>query len=468
MIRQKNSEINISPVSLNCETNTPHVSLSLSKTDICSTEKRLYFCHRPGFLDQLSATNNFLHSFSSLILNLILFIVLILYSSPYPQNQGFVSTKGKEIVDANGNSLLLKGINLGNWLVPEGYMFHFENTSSPRLIYDLFNILVGEEEANKFWDAFRDNYITKDDIHFIKSLGFNSIRIPFNFRLFITDYPERELKGVGYRLLDRAIKWCKEENLYVILDMHCAPGGQTGDNIDDSYGYPFLFESPESQQLTINIWRKFAEIYKDETIIIGYDLLNEPIAHYFDEKKLNPKLEPLFKRIISAIREVDKNHIVFLGGAQWNSNFSVFSPPFDDKLVYTFHKYWTEPTQNVIQDYIDYSNKYNVPIWMGESGENTNEWINEFRVMLEKNNIGWCFWPYKKMKSERGVVSINQPENFDLIIKFANNKSFDYGSIRDNRPDFEKVSSALMQYLENCKLKNCTLNENYIKALGFK
>jgi len=456
MIRQQKNEINTPPVSLS----HPERSRRM-KIDDTFTTIRSHF-------DKLSLTKELFYFSSSFIKYFLLFFLLLLFSSSYSQQNGFVSVKGKEFITPDGNPLLLKGINLGNWLVPEGYMFHFENTSSPRMIYDLFNILIGEEEANKFWDSFRENYITKDDIHFIKSLGFNSIRIPFNYKLFITDYPYRKLKGVGYDLLDRVIKWCKEENLYVILDMHCAPGGQTGDNIDDSYGYPFLFESPESQQLIIDIWKKLADIYKDETIVIGYDLLNEPIAHYFDAEKLNPNLEPLYKRITTAIREVDKNHIIFLGGAQWDTNFNVFGPPFDDKLVYTFHTYWTEVKQDVIQRFVDFRDKYNVPIWLGESGENTNEWINDFRTLLEKNNIGWCFWPYKKMDSKRGVVSINQPEYFDLIIKFANSTNFDYGSIRDNRPDFEKVRSALKQYLENCKLKNCVVNEDYIKVLGLK
>ena len=403
-----------------------------------------------------------LHYITIALITIFLFFPISICS----QTNSFVTVKGRKIINTNGENLLLKGINLGNWLVPEGYMFHFKSTNSPRMIYELFNILIGEDEANKFWESYRSNYITKDDIHFIKSHGFNSVRIPFNFRLFVMDYPYYELKGVGYELLEQVIKWCKEENLYVILDMHCAPGGQTGDNIDDSYGYPFLFESPESQQLTINIWRKLADIYKDEPIIIGYDLLNEPIAHYFDVEKLNPKLEPLYKRITKAVREVDTNHIIFLGGAQWDSNFKIFGPPFDKKLVYTFHKYWTEPTKDVIRDYIDFSKKYNVPIWLGESGENTNEWIKSFRNMLEENNIGWCFWPYKKMESERGIVSIIKPDNFDLIIDFANDENYDYSSIRDNKPDFEAVRSALKQYLENCKIEKCIINEDYLGALG--
>ena len=179
--------------------------------------------------------------------------------------------------------------------------------------------------------------------------------------------------------------------------MHAAPGGQTGDNIDDSWGYPFLFESAESQELTVNIWRKIAARYRDEPTVIGYDLLNEPIAHYFDTVSLNPKLEPLYRKIVAGIREVDRNHIIFLGGAQWDTNFKVFGPPFDDKLAYTFHKYWMDVNQQAIQEYLDFRDKYNVPVWMGESGENTDEWIGSFRTLLERNNVGWCFWPYKKL-----------------------------------------------------------------------
>ena len=192
-----------------------------------------------------------------------------------------------------------------------------------------------------------------------------------------------KLEGEGYRLLDNVVAWCKKEGLYVILDMHAAPGGQTGDNIDDSWGYPFLFESAESQDLTVNIWRKIAARYRNEPTVIGYDLLNEPIAHYFDTATLNPKLEPLYRKIVAGIREVDRNHLIFLGGAQWNNNFKVFGPPFDDKLVYTFHKYWMDVNQGAIQEYLDFRDKHNVPVWMGESGENTDEWIASFRTLLE-------------------------------------------------------------------------------------
>jgi endoglucanase len=380
----------------------------------------------------------------------------------------FVTTRGKSFSSPDGKPLLLKGTNLGNWLLPEGYMFKFKSANSPRLINEVISELVGEDEARRFWKAFHENYITRDDIAFIKKSGFNSVRVPFSYRLFVVEGEPQRLEGSGYVLMDQVVKWCKEEGLYVILDMHGAPGGQTGDNIDDSWGYPFLFESADSQDLTAKLWRKLALRYRNEPAVLGYDLLNEPIAHYFDTADLNPKLEPLYRRIVTEIRKVDRNHIIFLGGAQWDGNFKVFGPPFDDKLAYTFHKYWMEVNQKAIQDYLDFRDKYNVPIWMGESGENTDEWITSFRTLLEAHNIGWCFWPYKKLEATSSIVSINLPADWDAIITFAEGPRKTFEEVRKNRPPKAKVQKALNDYLERMRFANCRVNEGYIKALGLK
>jgi endoglucanase len=397
-------------------------------------------------------------------------ILLLILTASIPSNgqSRFVTTRGKDLVSADGKPLLLKGINLGNWLLPEGYMFKFKTANSPRLIYTVINELVGEDEGRRFWKTYQENYITQEDIRFIKQSGFNSVRVPFSYRLFVSDDGPTKLEGEGYRLLDNVVAWCKKEDLYVILDMHGAPGGQTGDNIDDSWGYPFLFESAESQDLTVNIWRKIAARYRNEPTVIGYDLLNEPIAHYFDIANLNPKLEPLYRKIVAGIREVDRNHLIFLGGAQWDNNFKVFGPPFDDKLVYTFHKYWMEVNKGAIQEYLDFRDKYNVPLWMGESGENTDEWIAAYRTLLEQNDIGWCFWPYKKLDATSCVVSINKPADWDTIVEFANSPRITFEEVRKLRPPKEKVQKALGDYLERIKFANCRINNGYLKALGLE
>jgi endoglucanase len=407
-----------------------------------------------------------LRSYLLMFLAFFLFVVFLIPSAEAQSR--FVTTRGKQFLSPDGKPLILKGINLGNWLLPEGYMFKFKTTNSPRLIETVINQLVGEDEARKFWSSYRDNYITRDDIHFLKQSGFNSVRVPFNYRLFVAaDNPQR-LEGDGYELLSRVVGWCKQEGLYVILDMHAAPGGQTGDNIDDSWGYPFLFESSESQDLTVRIWQKIAARFQSEPAVLGFDLLNEPIAPHFNVDYFNPKLEPLYRKIVENIRAVDKNHIIFLGGAQWNNNFKVFGPPFDSKLAYTFHKYWMEVNQKAIQEYVDFGDKYNVPVWMGESGENTDEWIMAYRVLLENNNIGWCFWPYKKVDATSCMASINRPTDWDAIVSFAEGPRTTFEEIRKNRPPKDKIKSALDGYLENMKFKNCRINEGYLKALGFR
>ena len=401
------------------------------------------------------------------LLWIIVLLSVALSSSSHGQSR-FVTTRGKDLVAPDGKPLLLKGINLGNWLLPEGYMFKFKTPNSPRLIQTVINELIGEDEGRRFWKAYRESYVTQEDTRFIKQSGFNSVRVPFNYRLFVSESEPEKLVGPGYELLDRIVDWCRKDGLFVILDMHAAPGGQTGDNIDDSWGYPFLFESARSQDLTVSLWRKIAARYRDEPAVIGFDLLNEPIAHYFETANLNPKLEPLYRKIVAGIREVDRNHLIFLGGAQWDTNFKVFGPPFDDKLVYTFHKYWMEVNKGAIQEYLDFRDKHSVPIWMGESGENTDEWIGSFRTLLEHNNIGWCFWPYKKLNATSCVVSINPPADWDAIVDFADGPRTTFEEVRKHRPSKEKVEKALSDYLEGIKFSNCRVNQGYLKALGLK
>ena len=170
-----------------------------------------YLLRRKSHFDKLSVTKIiYLFAFT------IFFTTLV-----FPQD-GFVSVKGKEIIGPDDKPILLKGINLGNWLNPEGYMFKFQNVNSFRLIDNTIKELIGADEARKFWKTFRDNYITKEDISFIKSTGLNHIRVPFNFKFFLVeDHPEIWLEE-GFKRLDDVIKWCKEENLYVVLDLTCS------------------------------------------------------------------------------------------------------------------------------------------------------------------------------------------------------------------------------------------------------
>nr|WP_321521071.1 glycoside hydrolase family 5 protein [uncultured Macellibacteroides sp.] len=383
----------------------------------------------------------------------------------------FLGIKNQHVITPEGKPFLIQGINLGNWLNPEGYMFLFKDVSSFRLIDQAFREMVGPDFTEQFWKAFKDNYITREDIAYIKQTGMNSIRLPFHYKSFTDeDYMGLKSNQDGFARIDSVIKWCKEEGLYIILDMHDAPGGQTGDNIDDSYGYPWLFESEESQQLFCEIWKKIANRYKDEPAILGYDLLNEPIATHFNNKEeINKQLVPVYKKGIEAIRSVDKNHIILLGGAQWNSNFTMFDEKaIDGKMMYTCHRYWCDTLQTNLQDFVDFRTKVNLPLYMGETGENTDEWVGAFRRLMERNNMGWHFWPYKKMEKTSCMVRINKPANWDLIIQYTLQPRNNFNEIRAARPDQALVKQAMLELLENMKFANCLKNPGYIEALGMK
>ncbi len=382
---------------------------------------------------------------------------------------GFVKVKGTDLIQADGRKLLIRGTNLGNWLNPEGYMFGFKKTNSPHLIDLMFRQAVGPDFTDRFWKRFKDNYITKADIDFIASIGANTIRLPFNYKLFTDeDYMGLKSRQDGFARIDSVVKWAKGNGIYVILDMHDCPGSQTGDNIDDGYGYPWLFESEASQQELCDIWKKIAAYYKDEPVILGYEIMNEPIAHYFDKAYFNPKLEPLMKRATAAIREVDNNHIVLIGGAQWNGNFEPFSDwKFDNNIMFTCHRYGGDASKAAIQAIIDFRDKSGLPMYMGEIGHNTDEWQATFRTVLEENNIGWTFWPYKK-RDDSCINGVVMPAGWDSIVRFSEADRSSYEAIRKARPDQNLMRKAMDEYIESIKFGNCKPQTGYIKSLGFK
>ncbi|HET6566433.1 MAG TPA: glycoside hydrolase family 5 protein, partial [Rhodothermales bacterium] len=380
---------------------------------------------------------------------------------------GFVGVDGKEIVSPAGEPLMLRGINLGNWMVPEGYMFKFDTAVAPWQIQQIVKELVGPEQARVFWQQWQDTFITRDDIHYVKQMGMNVIRLPFDYRWFTPEDRPGVWLDRGFELMDRVVQWSAGDSIYVLLDMHAAPCGQTGENIDNSYGYPFLYDDPACRARTAEVWRHIAEHYAQNPTVIGYDLLNEPIPHYPEYQRFNPELEPVYKQIAAAVRAVDPNHLLFLGGAQWDSNFEVFTDPhFDDKLVFTFHKYWTAPTPEVIQPYVAFRDTNDVPIFMGESGENTDEWVASFRKTLEDERIGWTFWPYKKMDDASSPRTYDHPLYWDEIVAYQKLFGASFEEKRKVRPSPEHVKAALDGLLQNIRFENNRVNPGYIRALG--
>lgn len=204
-------------------------------------------------------------------------------------------------------------------------------------------------------------------------------------------------------------------------------------------------------------------------MILGYELINEPIATYFDNQdELNSKLEPLHKKAVAAIREVDKNHVILIGAPQWNSNFEPLKDTdYDPQLMFTCHRYGGPATAEAIQSYIDFRDKSNRPMLMGEIGHNTDEWQADFVKVMKDNDISYTFWPYKKRDSSC-MMGIEMPEEWEEVIRFAEGPHHTFAEMREAKPDRAKAQAALDKFIEQCRQKNCVPQEGYIASMGLK
>lgn len=403
-------------------------------------------------------------------------IVIVIYfitNSCIYNKTDFLRPEGKLIVNNNG-PFLIRAINFGNWMVQESYMMKTHGTFPQHKLKQLYADIVGEEKMKLFYEAWLNNFITEEDVIYIKELGFNTIRLPMHYNLFTPPIEEEPVKGQitwvdkGFELTDNLLEWCSKHEIYLILDLHAAPGGQGKDaNINDyDPGKPALWESEENKAKTVALWQKLAQRYANEPWIGGYDIINETNWSFEDGKHpngindtSNSEIKKLFTRITQAIWEVDRNHIIFIEGNGWANNFSGLTPPWDKKIVYSFHHYWQRNRIESIQRFIDMRDQFNVPLWMGEAGENSNEWFAEAIWLLEKNNIGWAWWPYKKFDSRTSLIEVQSVEDYRKILDFQKNP------VDSLKPDPDDAFNALMQLAENHKLQNCKLNKGYHDAL---
>lgn len=379
--------------------------------------------------------------------------------------KGFLDVKGRKLVNGDGEEILLTGWGLGNWLLCEGYMWLAngnEKFDRPRRIEAMIEELAGKEFADGFWEKFRNAYITEEDICYLAESGYNSVRIPLNSRLFLSDRQgEIQFPEDGFRIVDNCIEWCKKYGLYVFLDLHGAPGGQTGANIDDSMDdMPRLFMEQEYFDRGIALWEEIAKRYKDEWIVGGYDLLNEPIRPKRSEQDtdvddLVPRLQEFYEKVIAAVRKIDKKHLFTLEGHHWATETGIFHKKYDEKMVIHFHRYGCQPDISCYQKYLDISQKLDCPLWLGESGENVTEWFTAMYPLAAELSIGYNLWPYKKMGNTNSPCSIKKPEGWELLMDYVNG---------GKHPGYEKAREILREYLDNIKFANCELHPEVTKA----
>lgn len=351
----------------------------------------------------------------------IYFLVLFTFSICSINAQG-IRALGKKIVNKHGEEVILKGTGLGGWMLQEGYMMNSSGAADTQHEFiEKLNDLIGEQETNTFYTNWRKNFVQKRDIDSIAKWGYNSVRLAMHYNLFTKPIEAEPVAGentwltTGFEMVDELLTWCEDNQIYLILDLHAAPGGQGQDAAISDYDSdkPSLWESDLNKSKTVALWGKLAERYKDKEWIGGYDLINE-INWPID----GSVIRDLYVRITNAIRAHDQNHIIYIEGNWFANDFSGLTPPWDSNLVYSFHKYWTYNDTASIQWVLDLRNQHNVPLWMGESGENSNVWYTEAIKLFESNSIGWSWWPWKRIETTVSPFSVKSNDNYEAIINY--------------------------------------------------
>ncbi len=376
--------------------------------------------------------------------------------------QEFLSTNGKAIVNESGDTILLRGMGLGGWMLQEGYMMHTSSFANAQYqLMGKIEELIGATDTDLFYESWRANHVTKVDIDSLKAWGFNSVRLPMHYNLYTRPVEDEAIFGqhtwidTGFDLTDSLISWCKANDMYVILDLHAAPGGQGYEQGISDYDptKPSLWESEQNRDKTVALWKKLAERYADEPTVAGYDLINETNWNMTG----NTPLRDLLYEITDSIRTVDTKHIIFVEGNWFANDFTGLTPPWDDNLVYAPHKYWSTNDQKSIQWVLSMRDQYHVPLYFGESGENSNVWFRDAIKLFEDNNIGWAWWPMKKIESIAGPLSVPKSPEYQALL--------DYWEGNGSQPTAAAAKSALMNMAVAHRMENCVYHKDVIDAM---
>lgn len=395
------------------------------------------------------------------------FVVSLLASSLAPVATAKYTTKGRDIVDRKtGERVILRGFGLGGWLLPEGYMWGIRNLNRPRQFESAISDLIGTDKATEFWQLYRENFVTEDDIAAMKSWGVNSLRIPLLASMLQPrdrqpDSPPFRYEESGFRILDRLVDWCEKHDMGVIWDMHGAPGGQNAENISDSDGVARLWTQKNTYwPLCNDLWMKLVRRYKDRACIIGYDLLNEPLLRRYEG--IDPSLlRAFYVQLTRQIRTVDKDGIIFIEGDDWAQEFGMLEPlDWDEHLVVAFHSYPPTSRTEDLSRWERLRKKYNIPLWHGETGERgppfkVNRVSTEF---LESANVGWSWWTHKKLDRMTQPWLCPKTAGFQKVLDFWKGEG--------KRPSREVATAALFEQARLTNSKQCVFIPEMVRSLN--
>ncbi len=288
--------------------------------------------------------------------------------------EDFLVTKGNKIYNQKGDEILLHGVNLGSWLIQEDWLSPYEQAQDHYDILEALTDRFGVDGAYELMNTYQDNWITEYDLDQIKEMGFNCVRVPFWYRNFYSD-------DNGTKILDQNGEWdfhylvwivreCSERRIYVILDMHGAPGFQSDAPHSGKRDSCRLYEDSEEGEffrtLTDELWTAIASRFIGNPAVAMYDLLNEPSCDCdYGEvtRRINNTKE--YKRLYKTVRAVDKEHIITL-----ECIWTAFALPHKElagfeNVVYQVHFY--QKSDFIFVLFVTLTKLYypNVPLMMG-------------------------------------------------------------------------------------------------------
>ncbi|MEM0053380.1 MAG: glycoside hydrolase family 5 protein [Nitrososphaeria archaeon] len=333
-----------------------------------------------------------------------------------------LTVEGENVLTDDGKTIRLKGVALGGHLNLEHFINGYSGSES--MFRYAVASAIGEDKATFFFEKMIEYFMTEDDFRFLKSLGVNVIRLAINYRHFVNDKLLKTYRKMGFKFLDNVVELAKKNQIYVIIDMHSAPGWQNPSwHSDNIYQANMLWYSEKFQDETIRVWKDIVKRYKDEAIIAGYGLLNEPDA------PSSSTLVNFYKKLIKSIRQYDTEHIIIPEANRYGRDPSTLETLDEDNLIVEVHYYplpgftdtpypgEVEEIWGTKKEYYDKIKleeeflqrikpilEWKRPIYVGEFGSiywNTPNDIYRLRVnedllnIFEKYNAHWTIWTYK-------------------------------------------------------------------------
>lgn len=324
-------------------------------------------------------------------------------------NKDFLKANGTSLRNESGtgNRILLRGINAGGWFVQELWMCPTQETGTVQDQKTIESTLIsrfGEEKANELLNVYYDNFWTIKDFDNCQEMGMNCLRLPIWYYNIIDR--NGEVREDAFDRIDWFVSEAGKRGMYVIIDMHGAPGSQNDrDHSGDINSNKSLWQGPDAvynQNLLIQIWELIARHYNGNPIVAGYDLLNEPYCaagEYTDSTVWD-----LYDRTYDAIRKIDKNHVIIMEGT-WEP----YNLPNPDRygwsnVMYEYHCYNYDSLTNPEDQLATVKRKmqaiqmmdYNVPSYIGETSffSNPESW-KKCLAELNSHDISWTLWTYK-------------------------------------------------------------------------